>query len=277
RPLTPWPALLVEHGECVLVVADLHLGYEYELAGQGINLPSQTPKILDSLIRLLEKFKPGRLLILGDLKHNIPRLSIQEWYDLPPFFEEVRRRVAMAELIPGNHDGGVTRIASSALKILSRRGVLVNSGKERVGFFHGHTWPAPRIFEADTWVVGHNHPAVMFRGLFGFRSLKPAWVKVEFSTRTMVEAFLKHRNVNFGNKKPERVMENLFGVQPRCSKLVIMPAFNDLLGGLAFNSKPATELLGPIVRPDCVDLARGEVFLTDGTFLGSLEHLRKLS
>lgn len=255
-------------------MADLHLGYEFELVQAGLNLPSQTGKIKTNLVNLLDAAKPDNLLILGDLKHNIPGLSKQEWQDIPDFFEEISKRVKKIELIPGNHDGGISKFSAPGIHVESSRGLIIDNA-EKTGFFHGHAWPSPKIFEAESWVIGHSHPAIQFRGLFGFRSVKSVWVKAAISRRPIVESFLKNRNVNFQGKDPEELMADMFNVKPVCNRIIIMPAFNELLGGLTLNTKAPNEFLGPILRGDSVDMMGAEIFLTDGTFLGKLLNLRR--
>jgi hypothetical protein len=261
--------------ERVLIVSDLHLGFEFELAGLGINLPSQSRKLMDSLLLLLEKAKPRRLIILGDFKHGIPQVSPQEWRDIPEFLEGVKRKVPRLQLIVGNHDVGIEPFLGSGVELVSSRGLILRE-KQKIGLFHGHAWPSPKLFEAEYWVIGHNHPAVQFRGLFGFRTLKPAWIKVPINRRKLVKSFLHHRNIEVGEKgNPERVFRDKFGVQAHCTKLIVMPAFNDLLGGLAVNAVDPQELIGPIMRSEGVLVPKAEVFLTDGTFLGALKSLRE--
>lgn len=261
--------------ERTLIVSDLHLGFEFELAGLGINLPSQSGKLMASLVMLLEKAKPDRLIVLGDFKHGIPQVSPQEWRDIPDFLKGVKRKVSKLQLVMGNHDVGIEPFLGSGVELVSSRGIMLE-GKKKIGLFHGHAWPSPKLFEAEYWVIGHNHPAVQFRGLFGFRSLKPAWVKAPINGRKLAESFLRHRNVPVGDSEnPEKVLGKKFGVQLRCSKLIVMPAFNDLLGGLAVNAVDHQELIGPIMRSEGVLLSRAEVFLTDGTFLGALKNLRE--
>ncbi|MBE0634131.1 phosphoesterase, partial [Candidatus Bathyarchaeota archaeon] len=85
--LTPYPALMVESDERVMMVADLHLGLEYELAKQGINIPYQWNRILEELMVLLEEHRPDRLVMLGDVKHGVPSTSFQEKREIPLFFE----------------------------------------------------------------------------------------------------------------------------------------------------------------------------------------------
>ncbi|MBN2518761.1 MAG: phosphoesterase, partial [Candidatus Altiarchaeota archaeon] len=74
------PAVLVGN---MLVVADLHNGIEYELHKKGVEVPSQTQAKLERLKSIIDETRPKRLVILGDLKHNIPITSRQEYYEVP--------------------------------------------------------------------------------------------------------------------------------------------------------------------------------------------------
>jgi hypothetical protein len=61
-----------------------------------------------------------------------------------------------------------------------------------------------------------------------------------------------------------------------------MPSFNDFLGGRPINAtRPRKEigseaLIGPLLRSEAVDVDNADLYLLDGTFLGSLNHLRNL-
>jgi len=52
-----------------------------------------------------------------------------------------------------------------------------------------------------------------------------------------------------------------------------MPAFNHLIGGMAFNSKDF-EPLGPLLKNEVFNWKKAEVYLLDGTLLGSLKDLK---
>ena len=60
-----------------LIVADLHIGLERELSEKGLHVPSQLRKMEARIIELLKNTGKERLIILGDLKHNIPMISLQ--------------------------------------------------------------------------------------------------------------------------------------------------------------------------------------------------------
>jgi hypothetical protein len=61
-----------------------------------------------------------------------------------------------------------------------------------------------------------------------------------------------------------------------------MPSFNDFLGGRAVNETHpgkvlgSEALIGPVLRSNAVDVGKAELYLLDGTFLGTLNLLRQL-
>jgi len=72
-------------GKKILVIADLHIGIEKELREHGINAPSQTKAMTDQVVSLCKKYKPKKIILLGDIKHNIPSSTIQEYSHLVSF------------------------------------------------------------------------------------------------------------------------------------------------------------------------------------------------
>ena len=61
-----------------------------------------------------------------------------------------------------------------------------------------------------------------------------------------------------------------------------MPSFNDFLGGRPINeTRPRKEigseaLIGPVLRSEAVDVDNSELYLLDGTYLGTLNQLRAI-
>lgn len=272
-PYVPWPALLIKNNEKILVIGDLHLGYETSLAESGINLPSQTVKIIRNLKSMLEKLHPDRLVILGDFKHSIPKISSQEWKDIPLFLDEISKKVPVIDIVPGNHDGKLATFSFPKVNITSGRGILIEDGY-KIGLFHGHSWPSPKIFKAKILVVCHNHPAIQFKTFFNFRIIKSVWLKVPVHRSKLIKSFLKSRHVKLDGKNPLKTMTSVYGISAKCSQLIIMPAFNELLGGLPFNVHDREKFLGPILRSDGVLLDEAEVFMLDGSYLGLLKDLK---
>ena len=73
-----------------------------------------------------------------------------------------------------------------------------------------------------------------------------------------------------------------YNLKARVKEIFIMPSFNDFLGGRPVNeTRPRKEigseaLIGPVLRSEAVDVDNAELYLLDGTFLGTLNQLRKL-
>ncbi len=274
-PITPWPALVInQDGSTVLVVADLHLGFEYELSEMGINIPSQTLKVQSKLMKITKEVRPSRLIILGDVKHSVSNISLQEWKELPAFFESILEHVKTVEVIPGNHDGDLIPLTPPSVKILPTHGIVID-GKERVGLFHGHTWPTIELLDADYLVMAHNHPVIRFEDSFGYRTVRRAWIKTRIDLEKLRQSMPRYKeHKSKDTETANRQKEGSFTYGTR--RLIIMPAFNDMLGGLQMNGDPSKKLLGPMLRSGCVDIDDAEAYLLDGSFLGTIACLRQL-
>ncbi|HNR59137.1 MAG TPA: metallophosphoesterase, partial [Methanothrix sp.] len=103
RPIPNEPLLLVEGRRRGLVAADLHIGIEHQLWLGGASVPSQTGKMLAGLRLRAEEVEPDRVILLGDVKHNLPWTSFQEKGEVPSFLKALSE-VAKVEVIAGNHD-----------------------------------------------------------------------------------------------------------------------------------------------------------------------------
>jgi putative SbcD/Mre11-related phosphoesterase len=278
-PLTPYPAALVKTRKTRLVaVADLHIGWEMALSQKGIHVPSQTSKLLIRLIELMSKYRPEKLLILGDVKHTVASAEKMEWHDVPDFFAELGKRVQEIVVIRGNHDGNLEPLLPENVKILPATGVAVDD----VGFFHGHRWPSPALMDCKTLAMGHVHPVVVFRDPSGFRVTRQVWVKADCQRSKLAEVLLQKQRIKPGKSLKQTLYER-YGVGLKSSQLFIMPSFNDFLGGRPLNegksvgSSKAGTAAGLILRSEAVNMRGAEAYLLDGTFLGTLEQLRALS
>jgi len=281
RLLVPYPALLLERkDERVLVASDLHIGWEVTLSEKGIHVPSQTPRLLERLMQLIDAHKVTRVIFLGDMKHTIAKVELSEWRDVPDFFEKLSRRVPDVTIIRGNHDGDLEALTPRSVRIVEPTGLQL---WDEIGLFHGNTWPAPELLESRIVIMGHMHPVVAFRDHFNYRMIRPIWVKASCACKLLAPAFLRHRGIKSTNDPVETIKERLH-VEPRDMGIIIMPAFNDFLGGQAVNRKEGPtagratrDHLGPVLRSGCVDLDAAEVYMLDGTYLGAIRDLRALS
>lgn len=278
-PIRPFPAMLLRKGpRRVLVVADLHIGWEAALAQQGIHVPSQTPKSLDRMLQLVKSCKPTTLILLGDVKHTIAKAEMTEWRDIPDFLEALGKAISDIQVIPGNHDGNLEPLLPQAVKILPFTGVALGD----VGLFHGHAWPAPELLGCRNLITGHLHPMIAFRDTLGFQIRRQVWVKARCDGVQLAKSLLKHLNVKL-DKGPAALLQDRFNVKLRSSKFFIMPSFNDFLGGQPINKRrvgktvKSRRFIGPVLRSGSVDIGNAEAYLLDGTLLGAVDQLRSLT
>jgi putative SbcD/Mre11-related phosphoesterase len=278
-PLIPYPAALIKTPKRrTLVITDLHIGWEIALSHKGIHVPTQTPKLLQKLRDLLFTYKPDKLLILGDVKHTVATAKMGEWQDIPNFFNELKGQIKEIQVIRGNHDGNLEPLLPENIEILPATGAPAGG----IGLFHGHRWPLLSLLKCETLMMGHVHPVVAFRDPAGFRIRKQVWVKAECNGNKLAEVLLQKHKIRI-EKSAEDTLWKRFGIKPETSQLFIMPSFNDFLGGRPLNRRKPGEtakaraIAGPVLRSEAVDMENAEIYLLDGTFLGTSNQLRTLS
>jgi len=258
EPLVNEPALIVEDTIRVLVVADIHLGIEWDLQNSGIVIPTQSKKALTKILEYIDIVRPERIVLLGDVKHNIPQISWQERVEVPDFLETIAQ-LAPIDIIPGNHDGDIQYLVPDDLEVTLRpaKGFVLDG----VGYFHGHTWPAAELAACDNIIMAHNHPIIRFTDPLGASSAEPVWIRTRMNYQPLAEHY------------------SAPGLELKWSdpEVIIMPAFCELCGGVAFNESVYDDLLGPVFSSGTIDLDRAQVYLIDGTRLGKLNDLKKLN
>jgi hypothetical protein len=260
-----------------MVIADLHIGWEMALSKKGIHVPPQTPKLLTRLLALISAYRPDSLLILGDVKHTVATAEIGEWHDIPDFFSELKKQVRDICVIRGNHDGNLEPLLPENVRLLPSTGIVL----ERVGFFHGHQWPSPAILRSRTLVMGHIHPVVAFRDPAGFRIVRQVWVKINCDKMQLAKVLLEKHRLKVKNSLEEGFLGRHKN-KPETIQLLIMPSFNDFLGGRPLNERRLTGadrtgmIAGPMLRSGALNMEKAETYLLDGTFLGTLNQLEAL-
>jgi len=271
QPVSPYPVLLFKEAkERTIIVADLHIGWEISLATKGIHIPSQMHRILAKLAEVVRRAKPTRLILLGDIKQTVPRISMEEWKTVPELLEAVQKMVKDVIIVPGNHDGDIEPLVPRSIQIAPADGIVLGE-KSKLAVFHGHAWPKPEALSADVLVMSHIHPVVRFQDRMGLWTVKQVWVKGKCDGTKMAEGYLKYSNIR-PKMNPKETFEERFGVNPRDSRMIIMPTFNDLIGGLSVN-RITRRLKGPILGSGGVDFGATELYLLDGTFLGTVSQL----
>lgn len=240
------PAAFIKE-EKALVIAELHLGLEHELFNKGIVIPPQREVFQKLIEKNLKQSKARTLIIIGDIKHKVPGMSIREEKELPKFLENLRKKVELI-LVKGNHDGKIDEILPEGIKVYGSKGFKLNE----YGFFHGHAWPSKKLLRCDYLFVAHLHPAIEFRDKFGFRSVEQVWLVSKVNAKKIKEKY-KVKKIGKGN-------------------VIVMPVFNKLLGNIKLNRMIEKEEPGIISK--FMSFENSSVYLLDGTFLGILKDLR---
>lgn len=229
------PIAFIER-EKILVVSELHLGFEHELMKSGIVIPPQAEKFVKIIRKAMNKTKAKKLLIIGDVKHKVPGISSREIKEIPKFFSRFENPI----VVKGNHDANLEKIISA--KIHGSKGMRIG----KFGFFHGNAWPEREIFKCDYLFASHLHPSIQIVSEFGLKSMHRVWVKTKID---------------------KRIIEKKFGmIKTGKLNLIVMPAFNPLVGHMVLNS-PKVKLSSPLKS----FLKEAEIYLLDGTFFGKLK------
>lgn len=145
--------LVLDDGPTV-VISDLHLGYEKALEEEGMYLPRfNTDSIREALNRIICRYEPKRIVLLGDIKHDFKRTRYEGK-------EEVRRiaelllNTADVVAVKGNHDNFLQNILQDV-------DIMAVDYVDLCGFRmeHGHTDSGKRPV-----IIGHEHPSVRISG-----------------------------------------------------------------------------------------------------------------
>lgn len=145
---------LAEHK--VLVIADIHLGYEEHLSRKGTLIPKfQYSDIVNDIEWALGQADVKTAVLNGDIKHEFGTVSRQEWRDATKLVKFFREKNIEVIAVRGNHDtifGPVARkLEVEEVKEKSFGNVLIA---------HGDYVPAKL---EPILIIGHAHPAVTLR------------------------------------------------------------------------------------------------------------------
>jgi len=209
-----------------VVVADLHLGYEEALSERGIYVPPVQLSVIKRLLRLiLDETKASRVIILGDVKHEFGSALRQEWREVLNLFNWLKERDVRVEVVRGNHDNFLIPILKR-LEVPLHDPILVEG---RYAMVHGHKPLPPEAYaeNVEYILMGHEHPAVLFRDELG--------VKMKF------KCFLD------GRYEGRRV--------------IVVPALSPLMPGTEVNLTEPSELLSPLLKEVNLDAYR--VYVVD--------------
>ena len=234
------PALLVMGEERYLVVADLHFGIEADLALHGLHFRSRSTDRLERLLAIVDRADPDGLVLLGDVKHSIPSLSRQEYFELPRILSTLRDLIPL-RVFPGNHDTGIERYLRPA-EICAKDGAVIDG----IGYLHGHMYPS-LLLAGHLMIVGHHHPLLSLRDDVGCALQSPAYLRAGVDTKGLGMA------------------DDPDGATP--TRVLFMPAFNEIAGYdiMHITRNPFSPLSRNMVP------GTTEIILADGTYIGPLQ------
>lgn len=165
--------------DSAIVLADLHIGLESALEADGVHIPRiQTDSMKESLMRIMDRYQPERVIILGDLKHEFSRNVGQELAEVSSVLS-LLKQTAEVTVAKGNHDNYLPAIAF-------RLGIDVQDMFRLGGIsmMHGHVDTDERPL-----VIGHEHPSVrVFDEVGAFLKL-PCFLHLEEERILVLPAF----------------------------------------------------------------------------------------
>ncbi len=164
----------------VLAVADLHLGYAWAHRASGQLMPlSAEEDTTERLIKLIERYRPEEVVILGDIVHRA--------VDAPALHTELRWLAlnvgerARLRLIGGNHDrqlAATLATAGIALEIAETIAIgphLLLHGDER-DETAAQTQLTTAAARQGRVILGHEHPAFVLSDGVASRAKCPCFL-----------------------------------------------------------------------------------------------------
>lgn len=152
--------------EDVLVLGDVHLGYEEGVVREGL-LPriqlKETLEKLDRVFKVLENecIKIKKIVLLGDLKHEFGGILDSEWRDVLRLLDYLIERCKDVVLIKGNHDNFLRPVVKER-GIRLRDCYVMKIKGESVCFLHGDKM-FKQCLDSDVLIIGHLHAAISFK------------------------------------------------------------------------------------------------------------------
>ncbi len=143
--------------EKILVLGDVHFGYEETLNKQGVMIPRyQFKEVMKKIESIIKNLEIDTIVFNGDIKHEFGTISETEWRQSIRLLDLLLRHSKKIIFIKGNHDKILGPIAD-------KRNVEVvdNFVVGDCYICHGHLIPDDLAYRsAQTIIIGHEHPAV---------------------------------------------------------------------------------------------------------------------
>lgn len=236
KPIPGEPALVLEGAKKHMVLTDLHVGFEGNLAQNKIFVGKNTTlnESIEKITSLIDSEKPDSLILLGDVKSGISRISKSEWDEVPKLLSTLAQKTETI-LIPGNHDANISHLTPDSITLISSLGMIL----EDTLLTHGHTMPTANFAHVSKIVMGHVHP--VFFDEDSILNGQRVWVSIR-------------------TKK-----ENIFASESGEIEIIIVPSFNRYF--YATKKKTYKKSISPIIEKIKGDLS-AKIVTLDGTIIG---------
>lgn len=146
--------------ENILVISDVHMGYEEALNKKGILIPRfQFKEIIQRLEKIIKSKVFSKIIINGDVKHEFGTISEQEWRHTLQLFDFLKKHCGEVVLVKGNHDEVLGPIAKKRdVKVKDYfivNDTLIIHGDKDEGILD-----LIKKKNIKKIIIGHEHPAV---------------------------------------------------------------------------------------------------------------------
>jgi len=238
------PALFIEGKKKYLVITDLHIGFESNLAANEIFIGRNTSldETVEEILEIIASKKADTVILLGDVKSSIKSISKAEWKEIPMFFNKIKEKCDVI-LIPGNHDANIQRLVPEGISLISSAGMV----EEKTLFTHGHTMPSENFSSVDKIIMGHIHP--VFFQEDSIVNGQRVWVSLKTQK------------------------ENIFPSKSGEIEITIVPSFNKYF--YATSKKNYKRSISPIIEK-IKNVTTARIITLDGTIIGDenlLDHV----
>jgi len=142
--------LLIDNS--ILVIGDMHIGYEEHVFEEGLLPRMQLKQILEKFNEIFkrldeEKIKIKQIVLLGDLKHEFGGISDSEWRETLQLIDYLNGKISSKNktekiiLIKGNHDnilGPIAKKREIKVRNFYKIRIKVVGNEIRICFLHGN-------------------------------------------------------------------------------------------------------------------------------------------
>ena len=224
-----------------VAVGDLHVGNELRLRERGINADISTDQMASRIKMIAKEFDAKRIILLGDIKDTLLYPEKGELDALRRFFFHLDGYGL--DIVLGNHDAHFTELFPVRQGQMHRELIL-----ENVTLLHGNRWPTEEGMMSDYIITAHNHVAV--------------------SVKDSNEKIYREKAWLVSDLNPGEAGKRYTSFNPK-AKLVVMPAFNEMITGTPVNDRRIASI-SPLIRNRIFDMESSKIYSMQGEMLGTV-------